>query len=249
MADVRTMRRRYPILLLPMTVSLVGLSMMSQFYRAMMAVIAPDLVAELGLSGKGLSLISASYFVSIAAMQLPAGILVDRFGSRWTLSATLFVAVLGTVVFFLAGSVPGLALGMLLIGLGCSAIFIGSVSVFARWLPPERFAFVFAAWTALSNVGYLVSTVPLAIAVQGLGWRGAVLASGVLFGGLACVAMLSVRDAPPGHAFWSRVPEGSAEMLGGLRKVLSTPAIWHVLALQFIGYSVVATVRGLWAGP
>jgi predicted MFS family arabinose efflux permease len=76
-----------------------------------------------------------------------------------------------------------------------------------------------------------------------------VLASGAVVGGLACVALFSVRDAPPGHAFWSRVPEGPAEMLGGLRDVLSTSAIWHVLALQFIGYSVVTTVRGLWAGP
>ncbi|MBI4184800.1 MAG: MFS transporter [Proteobacteria bacterium] len=243
------MDRRALIALLPMIASLMGLGMMSQFYRSMMAVIAPDVTAALALSGKSLSLIAAAFFVAIAAMQLPAGVLVDRFGSRVTIGATVPLAPVGALVFFLSGGAPGLAAGMFLMGVGCSAAFIGAVSVFARWAPPERFGLVFAVWTAMGNVGNLISSAPLALAAEMLGWRGAVLASGLATGLLGLAAVLTIRDAPPGHPYHTRTPEGAGEMLRGLFEVLSTPSLLGVLALQFIGYGAVATLRGLWAGP
>lgn len=229
--------------------SLAGLAIMSQFFRTMVAVIAPELTAEFALSGRGLAAISGVFFVAHASMQLPMGIAMDRFGPRRTLSGMLVFALAGSAVFALAGSGLGLFLGMLLIGLGCSTIVLGSILVLARWLPPERFAMAFGGVTAVSNVGTLLSSAPLAAAAEGLGWRGAMLAAGAVTALFGLVAFLTVRDAPPGHAFLSRRRESLAEMLAGLREVLTTRAIWLVLPVSFVGYATLVTLRGLWIGP
>ena len=112
----------------------------SQFYRVANAAIATELMADLALSAEAMGVITGVFFLAFAAAQIPAGVLLDRFGPRYTMSVLFVVAVLGAVVFAVADGALALGIGRGLMGLGCAAGLMGSMVAISRWYPPERFA-------------------------------------------------------------------------------------------------------------
>lgn len=232
-----------------MVASLTGLAVMSQFFRSMVAVIAPTLIEQLGLSGKQIGAVSGTFFIAMALLQLPVGLLLDRFGPRRTIIGMQAFGIAGTVLFATAASAAGLTAGMFLIGLGCAPVIIGSIVLMSRWLPPDRFTMGFTGITAISGLGGLLSSAPLAWAAEAVGWRLAVGGCAALVVVFAAGALVFIRDAPPGHPSLTRAPESPAAMLAGLWEVLTTRDIWTVLCIPFVGYATIITIRGLWGGP
>lgn len=230
---------------LPALVALTVAYVLSQFFRTMLGVIAPEIARDLGLGATALGTLSALFFLAFAAAQLPVGILLDRFGPRWSVSMVMLLAVAGAAVFAAAPG-PDLAyLAQVLIGLGCSPIYMGALFVVARTYPPLRFAAISSLILAIGQAGVLLGTTPLALAADALGWRGALLAvSGIVLASAASVLAL-VRDPP-------RAQGGSdslAAALTGVLAVLRLKALRPLLPLTFVAYGVVVTVRGLWGGP
>lgn len=222
--------------------------LMSQFFRSALAVVAPELMADLDLNAAGLGTLSAAWFISFAFMQIPIGLALDRFGPRRTVSALMCVAVAGAAVFAMADSMAMAVAGQLLIGVGCAPVFVGTMVAVARWFPPARFATLSSIVLACAGAGTLMSSRPFAMAAEWLGWRGAMLtAAGLTLLSLLLVALLA---RGPGQ-----VPESeeNAETLGelwrGLGAVARTAELWPILPMAFIAYAVFITLRGLWAGP
>ena len=101
---------------------------LSYLYRSINAVIAPNLAADAGVGAADLGLLTSVYFLTFAALQLPLGLALDRFGPRRVAAALLLVAAAGAVVFAWADGLSGLVLGRALIGAG--------VTSSARWTAP-----------------------------------------------------------------------------------------------------------------
>ena len=112
----------------------------SQFYRTANAAIAPELMRELSISPESMGAVTGVFFLMFALMQIPAGVMLDRFGPRRVMSGLLLSAVAGSLVFAAADGAPGLGLGRGLMGAGCAAGLMGSMVVFARWFPQRYFA-------------------------------------------------------------------------------------------------------------
>ena len=85
--------------------------------------------------------------------------------------------------------------------------------------------------------------------VEWIGWRGGYQAAAAAAAVLALVIFALVRDAPPGHPFHAREPEGFRDVARGLRDIVRTPAVWGILVMAFAAYASVISVRGLWGGP
>lgn len=232
-----------------LTASLCAVFIISQFYRSAIAVIAPDLATELGLSAETLGLLTGAFFVAAAAMQIPVGILLDRFGARRVIPVLLISAVAGALILGAGHRAAALILGQFLIGLGCSGVFMGGLLTFSRWFPTDRFALVAASAIAVSNLGALFSGTPLALAAAHFGWRVAIQASAGITAVLAVMVLILVRDAPPGHAYFQRRAESLGETLRGLGAVLRDRDIRRILPLAFMAYSSMMAVRALWGGP
>lgn len=221
----------------------------SPFYRVSNAVIAPELMRELTISPEQMGVVTGMFFLAFAAMQIPAGVLLDRFGPRRTMSGLFLVAVLGSAAFAMADGVTGLAIGRGLMGLGCAAGLMGSLVGIARWFPAARFARLSSLLYTVGGVGFLLATTPLAWVADAIGWRGAFwLMAGVTFV-LALLLFTIVRDAPPGHAVNTQRPESLGEIWAGLKAVTGNRQLWFICALQFVNYAAVLAVVGLWAGP
>src|SRR3954469_8167860 len=90
----------------------------SQFLGSSIGVIAPNLAAELGLSAAAIGLLASTYFIAFAAIQIPLGMALDRFGPRICLTVGAAITAAGAVVFALAQGQSGLVVGRGLMGFG-----------------------------------------------------------------------------------------------------------------------------------
>jgi MFS family permease len=222
---------------------------LSQFLRTALAVIAPELVRDLGLSAEVLGLLTGAFFIASALMQIPVGVLLDRFGPRRAVPGLLIMTVAGAFLFASAHSVVLLIAGQFLIGVGCAGVFMGGLVTISRWYPRDRFATIASIALAISNVGPVLSGTPFAAATQAIGWRGAYDAIALITAALAALVYIAIRDAPPGHPFHARATESFASALRSVGDVLREPRIFGVLAIGFVVYSSTIAIRGLWAGP
>lgn len=221
----------------------------SQFYRSSNAVIAPDLMRDVGLTPEALGILTGVFFVTFGLLQLPIGVLLDRLGPRLTMASTLVLAVAGALVFATAETMAGLTFGRVLMGAGCASVFMDALVVCARWYPPARLAAAAGVLLGVGGLGNVLSTTPLALAAGAIGWRGAFLGMAALTA-LAVVAVFTVvRDAPPGHAFHTRQRETFGTAFAGVREVLGDRRMRLVLIMAFVGYPTTATIHGLWGGP
>ncbi len=229
--------------------TLCSVYVVSQFFRASHAVVAPDLVRELGLTPDDLGLLTGAFFVSFGAAQIPIGMLLDRFGPRRTVSSLLLLAVVGAVLFARADGLPGLTVARICMGVGCAGVLVGSLVVCARWFPPDRYATFAGIIIGGGETGHLLAATPFALLAESVGWRNAFLIAAAVAAVLTAVAWIGVRDAPPGETRADAAGESLREMLRGVGEALRMPGVAPVLAISFVGYSSALCVFGLWGAP
>jgi predicted MFS family arabinose efflux permease len=242
---VKNATRRRAVLML---CSMLPLVVLSQFYRSSIGVIAPNLSDEFQLPPQQLGLLSSSFFLVFAALQIPIGILLDRFGGRRVLPSMMTLTIAGALIFALAPSFGWIMSGRVLIGIGCAGLMIGSLAILSRWYSRERFATAMSILFGCANAGGLIATLPLAAATDAWGWR-------MTFAGLALLSLLLtivfysvVRDVPPGQA-GTRPVENLAEVAAGVRDVFAIRDVLLLLPLISVGYASTIAVLGLWGGP
>ncbi len=229
-----------------------ALFVLSQFYRASIAVITPDLIRELGLDTRGLSLISASFFYAFALMQIPIGMYLDAIGPRIAMTALSLLGAAGALVFAFGESIGVLVAGRVLLGAGMACNLMGILKLITLWFPPLRFATLAALVLSLGTLGSMTAATPLVLMVQALGWR----MSFVVFSGinvlLAFLFFALVRDRPDTPATGEACPAVSAdlrEVLTGLRALLGERDYWIISLGAFCRYGIFAAVQALWAAP
>ncbi|MHA7850682.1 MFS transporter [Roseovarius sp.] len=213
---------------------------LSQFFRAFLAVLSPLLERDIGARPDDLAFASGLWFIAFAAMQLPVGWALDRIGPRRTASVLLLVGGGGgAAVFALAQGPAHINIAMLLIGVGCSPVLMASYYIFARQFAPARFATLAALMLGVGSVGNLVASYPMALAAETMGWRAALGGLSLVSAAVALGLAVFVRDPP--------AAEGDTR--GSLLDLLRMPALWAIFPLMFVGYAPSAAVRGLWMGP
>jgi MFS family permease len=215
---------------------------LSQFYRAFLAVLSPVLGQDLGATPADLALSSGLWFLIFAAMQIPVGVALDRIGPRRTSSVLLAVAGGGgALVFALAQAPWHIHVAMALIGIGCSPVLMSAYYIFGRMYPAAVFATLAGATIGFGTLGNLAGAWPLAWAAETFGWRQTVLGLAAVTLAVALALARFVQD-PPALAV-------RAEGRGSLLDILRIRALWLILPLMFINYVPAAGLRGLWAGP
>ena len=193
------------------------------FQRVAPSIMIDPLMRDLDIHGAVLGNLSAFYFYSYALMQIPVGLLMNRFGPRRLLTFGATVCAVGTALFALAQNLPIAYAGRLLVGIGASFGFVSSLTLASRWLPKERFALSSGLLMAAGMAGGMLGQAPLAAFVEASGWRVAVGSSALLGFVLAAVIWLMVRDRHPGRDPGYDAPEQGSRLLDGLKIVIRTP--------------------------
>lgn len=218
---------------------------LSQFFRAFLAVIAPRLALDLGLSAADLANMSAAWFAVFAFAQFPLGVALDRLGPRRTVPVLMLAGVAGSLLLARAQGTTDCILALALIGLGCSPIYMGALYYYGRTVSPARFGFVTASLLGFGSAGNLLAATPLAYATQVYGWRLSVAVIGLVMLAAAALFALLVRDPPIAHN-----PDTThRSVVGELAQVVTLPRFWTLMPLVALGYAAVVVERGLWVGP
>ena len=222
-------------------VALLGLGyVLSQFFRAFLAVLSPSLRVDLGATPEDLAFASGLWFFSFAAMQLPVGWALDTVGPRRTAASLLLVGGGGGAALFAVATQPlHINLAMVLIGIGCAPVLMGAYYIFAREFAPSRFVVLASVMVGIGTLGNLVASYPMAIAAETIGWRASLW-------GLCAITTLTAIG------IWSVVcdpatPEG--EQRGSLLGVFKIKALWFIFPIMSVSYAQVGALRGLWIGP
>jgi len=212
----------------------------SYVYRMVNAVLAPTLAAEFGLSAGGLGLLSSIYFFAFAVVQLPFGVLLDRFGPRRVNAALLLVAAAGGFWFAHAESAGAAIAARALIGVGVSVCLMASFTAFVLWYPRERIATMNGVAFSAGAVGAMTATVPLELLLRVWPWRDAFL--------LIVAATLAVS-----LVLWLWVPERSVPRRGdwssqwrGLAALLRDPAFLRIAICLGASQFAAVALQTLW---
>ncbi|WP_347917592.1 MFS transporter [Paracoccus marcusii] len=222
-------------------VSLVLAYMLSQFYRAFLAVLAPVLQDQVGAGPGDLALSSGLWFIAFALMQLPVGAALDRFGPRRTVAWLMAVGGAGGAVIFAMADAPWhLHLAMTALGIGCSPALMGPYFIFAREYPPASFGMLAGVLVGFGSLGNILGASPLVWVIEAAGWRQTLWGLAAVTLMVAALVLAAVRDP-------ARLGAGHPQ--GSIGQILRLRALWFIVPLFGVNYAVTAAIRGLWAAP
>ncbi len=218
---------------------------LSYALRAINAVIAPALSADLQLSNADLGLLSSAYFVGFGSMQLPIGVWLDRHGSRRTEASLLLFGALGAAVFASSESLTGLWIGRALIGVGVSSCLMAALKAYRVWYAPERQSQLGSWMLVFGTVGALASTVPVALLLPLVGWRGVFWGMSIAL--LLSAALVFVRLRPVEQAMARHSSE--ADPGPGYLLIFRDRYFRRMALLGAVHQGGFMAMQSLWAGP
>ena len=226
------------------------------FQRVAPASLAHDLMRDFGLTAAALGNLSAFYFYAYAAMQLPTGLLVDRYGAARVLAVGALMAGIGSLLFALAPTIELAAIGRALIGGSHAVAWVAMLQLVTHWFPLNKFGTMTGASLAIGVIGAVLAGPPLRWLADIVGWRMVMTAGGVLALGVALAIRQRVRNDPRDFGYDGLVPVRSkgatVQRRDAWRGLID---IWKSrnTGLLFVVNSGVAgtflTFTGLWGVP
>ena len=229
---------------------LVGLLvyMLAVFHRSSLGVAGLAATERFDISAAQLATFTMLQLLVYAGMQIPVGLLVDRFGSRSVMLVGLLLMTVSQTGFALAESYPLALLARAGVGIGDAMTFICVLRLVSSWFPPRRIPFVTQLTGTLGQLGAVGAAVPMTWALRQLGWTRAYLVAASLGVVLGCVALLLLRDTPE-HRHLRGEPMSLAAVRSSLAASWAHPGthlgFWMHFSTQFS-----ATVMSLlWGFP
>jgi sugar phosphate permease len=228
------------------------LFLLSQFYKTSIAVITPQLMADLSLDTKGISLMSAVFFYTFALFQIPMGVYLDHIGPRITMTVLSLTAVVGVLIFAMSNSLAMSTFGRGLLGIGMAVNLMGSFKLVTLWFDPTKFATLSAVVVSVGTLGNIASTTPLVLLAKGMGWRHVFVLFAIITFLASIIFFLVVRDKPHETPFGSNPNNASKRLrniFSDLHLLFQTKDYWIISMANFGRFGIFFAFQTLWAGP
>ncbi len=221
------------------------------FLRISPSVMSSDLMHTYNLSAEAFGNLAAFYYYSYTPMQLPVGLLMDRYGPRRLLAIACLLCAIGSYLFAGSGYLAVAGFGRFLVGFGSAFAFVGVLKLATIWLPANRFALVSGLTAALGTLGAMFGDIALSSMVTRIGWRTTVLITAVAGIIIALAILLIVRDRSKDvRALDKKLGQADMiETLLGLWVIVKKPQIWLNGAIGCLLYLPSTAFAELWGIP
>ena len=164
------------------------------FLRVIPGVLSNEIMADMNINGAVLGLISTCFYFGYIPMQIPAGLLCDRFGPKKLLTFSIAICSLATLLFAYSNSVLLSATARALIGITSAAAFIGPLALATNWFSSRYFALITGIIQLLGCAGAISGGLPIAILTKSNPWRYSVLLAGAAGIILTILFLLFIKD-------------------------------------------------------
>ena len=187
-------------------------------------------------------------FVIYAALQVPVGVVLDRYGPKRLIVLGLVLLTVAQAAFAFAARADAAVASRVVLGAGDALIFISVIRLVASWFPPRRNPFIVQVTGVLGQLGAVAAATPLLLLLRTVGWRATFLVASALAALVAVTAQLALRDTPAGTTRGrSPAPTGHVRELlsSAWREPGTRLGLWTHFAAFFPGLSFVV----LWGYP
>lgn len=212
--------------------------------RIIPGILQSELSAAFGhLSASAFGQLSALYYFAYSPMQLPVGILMDRFGARRLLMLACACCTIGSFLFSFSSSVWIAGCGRFLVGFGSAFAFVGVLSLAVFWLPKRYFSLVAGLMTTFAMLSLVYGEIKITELALTMGLHDVLLAMVAIGLLLMVLIFVAVRDKPEGYTVeaqpWS-------EFFRHIVLVLTSRQIWLIAFVGACLYTSLSVFGELW---
>ncbi|NLK64796.1 MAG: MFS transporter [Tissierellia bacterium] len=211
------------------------------FHRMGTGVVRNELEEDFSIGAAQFANIGSMYFYAYFIMQIPSGILADKFGPKITVTIFSLLAAAGSVIFGLAPVINIAYMGRFLVGIGVSVVFICLIKIQSRWFYSKNFGLMIGFAGLAANVGAVLAQTPLVYAANRFGWRKTFVFMGFAMILFSVLTALFVKNDPrdmglPSMDELEKRPVNSSKIstMQALKSVLSNPKTW-IISFAYIG--------------
>jgi MFS family permease len=209
------------------------------------SVMTNDLMHAFHINGAGLGNLSAFYFYAYLLMQIPVGVLLDKYSPRILTALAIIVCSVSTFIFSQTHSMALACLARALMGAGAAFAAVSCFKLATLWFKPKRFALMSGLCMTAAMLGGVFGQMPLSILVQAVGWRSAlrlISLIGVLFG-IAYVCIVRDKAITPPKTI------NKKPFLYNFISVITNKQAWLLSMYSGLAFAPVSVFGGLWGVP
>lgn len=231
-----------------------ALGAMFYFYEYLLrvspSVMTTELMLNYHINAAQLGHLTAFYYYIYAPMQMPVGMLMDRYGPRKLLSFAALCCAVGSHMFIATHSLLVADFGRFLVGFGSAFAFVGVLKLATLWLPADKFAIASGMNMALGTIGGMVGDIGLTKLVRYVGWRETGYEEAIFGAVLTVLLFLILRDGPKGSEHDSpHTHSDFKDVFKGFFSIISDPQIWANGMVGCLMYVSTAAFTELWGIP
>ncbi|MDO9534253.1 MAG: MFS transporter [Bacillota bacterium] len=220
------------------------------FLRTSTAIIVEDLMTDFAIPAASLGLMASAFFYAYAVVQIPVGILSDRIGVRYTVFCFGLLGVAGSILFAFSPGIQLATWARILTGVGTAGIWIPALKYLSVAYRPDEFATRMSIINAVGCLGLMLSTLPMALLVEQIGWRYSFVLPTLIMLMLVLVAWHLMKPAPTPvneeMGIKIQVLETAAASSELSSPFWKYPAFWPFAIWAFLIYGVLFSFSGLW---
>jgi len=211
------------------------------------SIMVNDLMRDLDITAQYIGLLGFAYYISYTPIQLPVGILFDRFGARMLLTLAALTCSVGAFIFGFSTHISPVLLARFIIGLGSAFAWVGVTYLISHWFEEKRMGMLIGLASSLGVMGGVFGAGPLALLVNMYNWQSIVISFGVIGLVLTLLMWFIIRNDP--KEMRTTIPKtrpNLKKVIQGLKIIVSIPQSWIVALYSTMIYSCTTIFAELW---
>lgn len=221
----------------------VGFVFFQFFMQLSSGVMLGKLIQSFHTTTFGAGMLIGSFYIVYTLLQVPAGVMVDRYGPRRLLTAGALVCALGTWIFAMSHTLVDAAAGRALMGMGASFAFVASIHISAKWFPLNRFGMMVGLAETIGMLSTLFGNVYIAHVLSEVPWRQTMEVAAGIAVLISILCFLVIRDTKPANSI------STNQFLSQAIRVFKSPNMWLNGIYSGIIFALVTVFAGLWLLP
>lgn len=210
------------------------------------SVMATQLMRDLNIGAFSLGFMSSVYFYSYTAMQIPSGILFDKYSPRSIITLAILVCTLGTLLFSFADSIILGSLARFLMGTGSAFAFVAVLVVTADLFKAKHFAMMTGITQMLAAFGAMAGQMPISLLMNRVGWRHTLWIL-VVIGLVLTVIVWKLLKYDKQHPEKQIHPQ--MDIKTSFKKIIASKQTWYIALYACLLWAPMSSFASLWGVP